>query len=130
MLTPKIIGENQVVSNVTVTETFPSQETDVAINESGLVATNKPFLLEATTNFTPQAEQIPKRKIEEKADNQRGLYYQFAWIIFFPIVLMSSLYLKLKNRHLANEDHYLEHQNEFFSFFKSILEKVGYANLI
>jgi len=57
-------------------------------------------------------------------------FYKFGWILLFPIVLSTTILLKLKNRKLANDEKYIEHQIEYFSFFKGIQNRLGLDHLI
>lgn len=66
---------------------------------------------------------------EDQAD-RINTFYKFGWVPFFPLILAITAILKSKNRKLATDDKYLEHQIEFFSFFKGIQSRLGLQDLI
>jgi len=77
-----------------------------------------------------QYDLVEKSSSIEKPKGGSDLYYKFAWLPFFPVILVISLLLKLKNRKLASDESYLLHQQEFFGFFYGMLERIGYTHLV
>ena len=80
--------------------------------------------------MSTQYDLVEKKSSIEKLEGGPNFYYKFAWLPFFPVVLVISLLLKFKNRKLASDGDYLQHQQEFFGFFYGMLERIGYTHLV
>jgi SAM-dependent methyltransferase len=96
--------------------------------------------------FTPQTELYPPTGSHPHQDKQKfgetyersaranastglSLLYRFGWMPLYPLVLIFTIIMKFKNRHLANDERYLEHQIEFFSFSRRVQQKLGHECL-
>jgi len=50
------------------------------------------------------------------ANTLSRIKWKFGWIPLFPFVFGYTIFLKIKNRRLANDKEYLVHQKEFFKY--------------
>lgn len=60
-----------------------------------------------------------------RASMDPGLHYRLGWLPMYPLVLIFTAAMKLKNRRLANDDRYVEHQVAFFSFSERVQRWLG-----
>lgn len=77
----------------------------------------------AQANSHPGAGYCPSNT--EDGTGRFGLLHRLGWLPLYPLVLLFTILLKLKNRALATEDRYLEHQVEFFGFSRRLQDLLG-----
>ena len=61
----------------------------------------------------------------EQRPRQAGLLHRFGWLPLYPLVFIFTFLVKLKNRKLATDDGYLQHQLEFFGYSRRLQDRLG-----
>ncbi|MGD2048307.1 MAG: class I SAM-dependent methyltransferase [Chloroflexota bacterium] len=57
--------------------------------------------------------------------NHLSFLYRYGWLLLYPLVLIFTAFMKIKNRNLAKGDRYLRHQIEFFSFSNRLQQRLS-----
>jgi SAM-dependent methyltransferase len=91
------------------------------------------------SSYTPLTKLYPPDSREHQQNSRQftglseteglSLLFRFGWLLLYPLVLMFTAFMKIKNRNLAKDDRYLTHQIEFFSFSRRIQQRLGHEYL-
>lgn len=77
-----------------------------------------------------EQHQISSQFTGSNETNRLSLLYRYGWLLLYPLVLIFTAFMKIKNRNLAKDGRYLTHQIEFFSFSRRFQQRLGREYLL